>query len=64
MHAADSSVCGGRKLVVCCPPGFYRRGNVQIVCERFGVDLVDTRKELVEKVRAKLQTAVDQQSWT
>ena len=25
------------KLVVCCPEGFWRRGNVQIVCRRYGV---------------------------
>jgi hypothetical protein len=24
------------KLVVCCPPGFWRRGNVQVVCARMG----------------------------
>ena len=25
------------KLFVCCPDGFARKGNVDIVCERFGV---------------------------
>lgn len=25
---------------VCCPPGFWRRGNVQIVCARAGGNLV------------------------
>ena len=25
------------KLVVCCPPGYWRKGNVDIVCARYGV---------------------------
>ena len=25
------------KLVVCCPEGYWRRGNVQVVCRRYGV---------------------------
>jgi hypothetical protein len=26
-----------RKLLVVCPEGFWRRGNVDIVCERYGI---------------------------
>src|SRR4051812_31374944 len=35
------------KLVVCCPPGFWRRGNVEVVCARYGVILVESLSELV-----------------
>lgn len=28
------------KLVVCCPKGFWRRGNVEIVCNRYSIDQV------------------------
>jgi hypothetical protein len=28
------------KLLVCCPDGFWRKGNVEIVCDRFSVPLV------------------------
>ena len=27
------------KLIVCCPDGFWRKGNVQIVCQRYDVPL-------------------------
>src|SRR5687767_10324170 len=27
------------KVVVCCPEGFWRRGNVEVVCARYGVPL-------------------------
>jgi hypothetical protein len=42
------------KMVVCCPEGFYRRGNVQIVCDRFGIELV--MEQLTERVIKKLES--------
>lgn len=29
------------KMVVCCPKGFWRKGNVDIVCEKYGVTMVN-----------------------
>jgi hypothetical protein len=26
-----------RSVIVCCPEGFYRKGNVDIVCSRYGI---------------------------
>jgi len=34
--------------LVCCPAGFWRKGNVEIVCHRAGVPLLDNLDELVE----------------
>jgi hypothetical protein len=28
------------KLVVCCPEGYWRKGNVEVVCQRYGARLV------------------------
>ena len=28
------------KLIVCCPDGFWRKGNVEIVCARFDIQAV------------------------
>ena len=30
------------KLTVCCPDGFWRKGNVDIVCKRYGVPMVNS----------------------
>ena len=30
-----------KKMLVCCPEGFWRKGNVDIVCERYGVALFE-----------------------
>jgi hypothetical protein len=42
------------KAIVCCPEGFYKRGNVQIVCMKYGIDLLDSLDNLKEKVRTRL----------
>jgi hypothetical protein len=43
------------KLVVCCPEGFWRKGNVDIVCNRYHVQQVGTVEELISAIKAKLR---------
>ena len=38
-------------IVVCCPDGFFRKGNVDIVCERYGIPQVPNLEELAEMAR-------------
>jgi hypothetical protein len=42
------------KLAVCCPAGFWRRGNVEVVCARYGVPLVAELPQLVQAVRRRI----------
>jgi hypothetical protein len=42
------------KAVVCCPEGYWRRGNVEVVCQRYQVPLVSGLAELVEAVRQRV----------
>ncbi|MEZ0223597.1 MAG: nucleoside 2-deoxyribosyltransferase domain-containing protein [Alphaproteobacteria bacterium] len=46
-----------KKLVVCCPEGFWRRGNVDIVCRRFGVRQVSNIEDLIKSAVTFLQKA-------
>jgi len=39
------------KLVVCCPAGFWRKGNVDVVCHRYAVPLVPDVDRLVSEIR-------------
>ncbi len=32
----------GGKLIIGCPPGFWRRGNIEVVAARYGVPLLAT----------------------
>ena len=39
------------KAVVCCPEGFWRKGNVDITCARFGIPQVPTLEALTLLIR-------------
>ena len=47
------------KLMVCCPEGFYRKGNVDIVCDRYDIPMFETEEEaivsLMERIEEKSQ---------
>ena len=45
------------KLIVCCPEGFWRKGNVEVVCARFGAPLVGDWSAFVAAVRADMALA-------
>lgn len=38
-------------IVVCCPEGFQRKGNVDIFCEVNGIHMVDSLDDLIAYVR-------------
>ena len=42
------------KLVVCCPEGYWRKGNVEVVCAHFGAALLDDLSGLIAEVRHRL----------
>jgi hypothetical protein len=42
------------KVVVCCPQGYWRRGNVEVVCERYSIPLLSTLTQLVDELRRRI----------
>ena len=43
-----------KKMVVICPEGFWRKGNVDIVCEKHNIKQVKNIDELVEYIYEKI----------
>lgn len=41
-------------MIVCCPEGFWRKGNVDIVCTRAGVCVSNTLEEAIGRLRTLL----------
>jgi len=41
-------------MIVCCPPEFYRSGNVEIFCNRYGVQFFNNLYDAVEELRQVL----------
>lgn len=42
------------KIIVVCPEGFYRKGNVDIVCKRYGLEQADTLEQAIVSLRREL----------
>ena len=47
LHAASG------KAIVCCPDGFWRKGNVDITCQRYDVPQVSSLPDLVRIIRER-----------
>lgn len=45
---------GTGTMLVCCEDGYARRGNVQIVCARHGIKLLETMENVVEEIQSVL----------
>jgi hypothetical protein len=53
----ELGLAAGRKpAVVCCPEGFWRKGNVDLVCRRFGIPVVTSLGDLALRIRQAAAT--------
>ncbi len=43
------------KVIVCCPEGFWRKGNVDIVCKRYNIEQINNLEEIIKKIKQKLK---------
>lgn len=57
LHAASVP----EKLIVCCPKGFWRKGNVDVVCKRYGVRQAESLEALISETIAFFTK--EQKSW-
>ena len=44
------------RVIVCCPDGFWRKGNVEMICDRFDIPLFNTYEEMVEQLIAAVES--------
>jgi hypothetical protein len=44
----------GYDIFVCCPKGFWKKGNVDIVCERFEIPLFESLDELIGAIKSTI----------
>jgi len=43
------------KMIVCCPEGYERKGNVDIVCNRYNIPIIDDIKSLIGFVKLMMK---------
>ncbi|MBN2663500.1 MAG: nucleoside 2-deoxyribosyltransferase domain-containing protein [Bacteroidales bacterium] len=44
-----------KKMFVCCPEGFWRKGNIDIVCNRYNIPQYNSLKELIFAIKKLLR---------
>jgi hypothetical protein len=49
LHAANG------KMIVVCPDGFWRKGNVEIVCTRYNIPLFNTLEDGMGSLESKIR---------
>lgn len=49
---------GDVPVVVCCPEGFWRKGNVEILCYRFQIPLLSSLDELSKYIRKEFNEEI------
>ena len=47
------------KIVVCCPPGFYRKANIDLTCHKYGVNVSDSYQDFYQKLKEKIVGAAE-----
>ena len=50
------------KMIVVCPDGFWRKGNVQVICSRFGIPLFETLSSGLGCLRTKILMKENQEN--
>jgi len=52
----ELGLCAGQgsKTIVCCPDGYWRKGNVEILCEMYNIKLVETFNDFVTEIKLAL----------
>jgi nucleoside 2-deoxyribosyltransferase len=43
-----------KNMVVCCPDGYFRKGNVVIACAKRGIPVLNTFEEFISAISEKL----------
>ena len=38
------------KMIVCCPKGFWKKGNIDIVCKKYAVKQVEKLDEIIDEI--------------
>jgi hypothetical protein len=47
------------KVIVCCPDGFWRKGNVEIVCARYNIPMYNTMEQAIGALRTKISQRIE-----
>jgi len=59
----DLGLCMNRNVLVCCPPGYWRKGNVDVTCAYYGTRITSSFKDLLKELPGFLTTVAEDEIW-
>lgn len=48
-------VGNGQFIVVCCPDGYWRKGNVEMICDRYDIPLCNDIDDFIDRIKTEIQ---------
>ncbi len=54
---AERVFCMKKDMIVLCPDGFYRKGNIDIVCQYYDISMASDMDDLIKKIKEKISNA-------
>jgi len=55
ISAARQGLAAVAHLIVCCPEGYFRKGNVDILCQRYDISQVPDLESLIAQLKEDLE---------
>jgi hypothetical protein len=46
------------KMIICCPEGFYRKGNVDVVADRYGIPVFEDFDSFLVEIKSQLDRTI------
>ena len=44
-----------KTVIVCCPNGYWRKGNIEIVCKKYGIPLFEEMGKAMKRLRREVE---------
>jgi hypothetical protein len=54
----ETGIFHKKNMILCCPEGFYRKGNIDIVCTRYNIPKVESVDALIDYIKKELDTLI------
>lgn len=51
----EMGLFSGNLCVVCCPDGYFRKGNVDIVCNRYNIPQVNNLEDMIDWLKVMIE---------
>ena len=48
-------IASDKKLIICVPQGFWRRGNIEVLCDRYNLPLYENLNDAIQALKNSIE---------